>query len=92
MRINQYEISPSLHSLGFDLKVDHEREDQKTGEIVLVQKSLGYDMDLEICLRKIIHEEIKREGDISTPTQFLNEYKRLSDELITKIQALNVKR
>lgn len=92
IRINQYEMVPSQHSLGWDLRVDHEREEKKTGKVVTVQKDLGYDMPIEYCIRKIIHEEIRKNGDFKTPAQFLEGYKKLSEDLTKKMEKINVKR
>ena len=47
-------------------------------------KNVGYGLTLENCIKKITMFRISKKQEIYTLQQFLTEYKKINDELISK--------
>ncbi len=70
----------------FDLFKKVMRVNKSTQEEYESTKDLGYAMTMQACVERIIHEELRKEEEVIQLEEFLKNYIKERNELLTKIK------
>ena len=83
---DRFTLSQSLHSNGFDLIEKVIRTNQKTEQKYESEVTLCYDMSMENSIQTIISERLKKKQETVELSEFLDNYKKEKEELLSKIK------
>lgn len=84
----QYRIMPCENAPGvFDLNIITPRKKKETGEDYESYNNVGYGMQLESCIKRIIHLELNKDNSVLSLSKYIKAYKEVSDEVVAEIKS-----
>jgi len=86
IEIKNWVIKPVSEYERYDLYRKVTRKNKDTGEEYQSTKDLGYGMKLEMCIERIIHEELRDKEQTQELQEFLQSYIKERDELLKELK------
>lgn len=57
------------------------REIEKDGETKKTETNLGYSMSLDMCIKKIAHNELDKRDEMLSLKDWVEEYRKINEEI-----------
>lgn len=86
IKIKDWVIKPVSEYERYDLHRKVTRKNKTTGKEYEATNDIGYGMKLEMCVERIIHEELREKRETQELHEFLQSYIKERDELLTELK------
>jgi hypothetical protein len=85
----EYGIVPCENAVGlFDLNKKVQRTKKKTGETYTDIEVVGYGMQFETCIKRIINMELNKKKSTVSLGEYIAAYRDVSDSVMSELKSL----